>query len=542
MHPEEIPRVTEKWLASMAAGEVFEDEMRLRRADGEYRWFLVRTAPLRDEQGNVAKWYGTSTDIEDRKRAEMAARALIDAIPQQIWSGPPDGTTDYCNDRWRSYTGLELEDVQGYGWQTMVHPEDRERVLRAWHEAVANGTPFEQEERHRGRDGTYRWFLSLGVPLRDADGRIVRWYGTNTDIEDRKHFEVALNAQALRYKTLMETSTDSIYVLDDKGNLQEANPAFLRRRGYTAAEGKGLNVADWDAQWNREQLRERRRKLAGKSAVFETRHRCKDGSVFDVEVCATSVQIAGQQLLFCVTRDITDRKRAAEELEEANHQLRVLSRQLFHLQEEERRHLARELHDEIGQNLTAAKINLEIIAPDVPAKVAGRLEDSVQLLDRLLVQVRHLSLELRPALLDELGLVPTLRWLVEQQAQRAGLRTEFYAPEPFEKLSAEIQTAGFRIAQEAITNVLRHAKAQMVGVHLEIDGGQLRMKIVDDGNGFELAEVERRAHEGRGFGLMGMRERAVLVGGRLRITSSPNQGTSIEVSLPLNSSNEDDRG
>jgi signal transduction histidine kinase len=178
----------------------------------------------------------------------------------------------------------------------------------------------------------------------------------------------------------------------------------------------------------------------------------------------------------------------------------------------------------------------------VPEKVTGRLEDSVQLLDRLLTQVRHLSLALRPPLLDELGLVPTLRWLVEQQAQRAGLRTEFHAAEPFEKLRPEIQTVGFRIAQEAITNVLRHAKAGFVGVHLEIDEGQLRMKIVDDGNGFELAEVERRAHEGLGFGLMGMRERAALVGGRVRIISSPKKGTSVEVSLPLNGSGEDQIG
>jgi PAS domain S-box-containing protein len=476
--------------------------------------------------------------------------------------------------------------------------------------------------------------------------------------------EASLNPQALRYKTLMETSTDSIYVLDSKGNLQDANAAFLRRRGYTAAQAKELNVADWDAQWSREQLDERRRRLVGKSAVFETRHRCKDGSIFDVEVSATSVQIGGEQLIFCVARDITERKqadeqlrrseekfkalfnivpvgiavldsqlhtvdcnpaleqisqlsreemlgeawqrrtyinadgtvrlpgervieravaekrlvsrvetgvlmesgevvwaevsvaplalpdatavvvaqditerkRAAKELQRANDRLRILSRQLFHLQEEERRHLARELHDEIGQNLTAAKINLEIIAPGMPAKLAGRVEDSVQLLDRLLAQIRQLSLSLRPPLLDEFGLPTALRSLLEQQAQRAGLRTQFRAREPFTKLSPDIQTAGFRIVQEAITNVLRHAKARMVGVHLEIEGDNLRMKIVDDGIGFEPAEVDRQAHEGVGLGLMGMRERAAVVGGQVQITSSPEKGTSVEVSLPLNGS------
>jgi len=192
VHPEDLPRVMEKWVTDMSTGQQSEDEMRLRGADGEYRWFLVRTVPLRDQQGNLIKWYGLSIDIEHRKRAEREWQALTDAIPQQIWSGAPDGTLDYCNERWRSYTGLELENLQGDRWQTILHPEDRDRVLKAWHESVITGTTYEQEERHRSADGTYRWFLARGVPLRNAEGRIVRWYGTNTDIEDRKTAEEEL--------------------------------------------------------------------------------------------------------------------------------------------------------------------------------------------------------------------------------------------------------------------------------------------------------------------------------------------------------------
>jgi PAS domain S-box-containing protein len=141
----------------------------------------------RNERGEVV-----SLDTGDSKSAKHQLRALIDAIPQQIWSGPADGTLDYCNDGWRSYTGLELEDLRGDGWQTMLHPDERDRVLKAWRESVAKGTPYEQEERHRRADGKYRWFLTRGVPLRDAGGRIVRWYGTNTDIEDRKQAEEEL--------------------------------------------------------------------------------------------------------------------------------------------------------------------------------------------------------------------------------------------------------------------------------------------------------------------------------------------------------------
>ena len=186
-HPDD--RLVEEWQADLAAGKPFEKEVRLHRADGQYRWFLLRAVPWRGPDGNLATWYALSCDIEEQKRAGIQSRALIDAIPQQIWSGPPDGTLDYCNLRWRSYMGLGLEELQGDGWQRMLHHDDRDRVLKAWRLSVLTGTPYEQEERHCGVDGTYRWFLARGLPQRDSAGRIVMWYGTNTDIQDRKQAE-----------------------------------------------------------------------------------------------------------------------------------------------------------------------------------------------------------------------------------------------------------------------------------------------------------------------------------------------------------------
>ena len=131
IEPTDLPAYVNAWRASMATGEPFEAEARIRRADGVYRWFLSRGATLCDELGNIVKWYGTSTDIEDRKQAEEQLRTVIDAIPQQIWSGPADGLIDYCNDRWRAYHGLGLEELQGDGWQSTLHPDDRDRVLKA---------------------------------------------------------------------------------------------------------------------------------------------------------------------------------------------------------------------------------------------------------------------------------------------------------------------------------------------------------------------------------------------------------------------------
>jgi len=154
---------------------------------------LLMIRVTRDQNPLETKVVEQNADLanahEVLKREELKSRMLIDAIPQQIWSGPPDGTLDYCNQRWRSDTGLDLEELQGDGWQRMLHPDDLHRVLNAWRHSVATGTPYEQEERHRQADGTYRWFLTRGVPQLDSEGHIVRWFGTNTDIQDRKHAE-----------------------------------------------------------------------------------------------------------------------------------------------------------------------------------------------------------------------------------------------------------------------------------------------------------------------------------------------------------------
>jgi signal transduction histidine kinase len=239
-----------------------------------------------------------------------------------------------------------------------------------------------------------------------------------------------------------------------------------------------------------------------------------------------------------MTQDITERKRAAKELEEANHRLRILSRRLFEVQEEERRHLARELHDEIGQALTAAKINLQSITGNGGSATVARLQETTAILDRLLGQVRKISLDLRPSMLDDLGLVPALRSLLDQQGRRASVAVRFSAENIPEKLDPEIQTTCFRIAQEAITNTLRHAHATHVDVDLRRENGKLRLLIRDNGIGFDVESAQAQTV---GLGLIGVRERAALVGGRAKIISSPNKGTTIEVSAPLTRSERQDR-
>src|SRR5882762_2481592 len=185
-HPDD--RLMEEWRAALAAGKPFEKEARLRRADGQYRWFVIRAVPLRDEQGNIVKWYGTTSDIDDLKRAEDRVRLIINAIPTMAWTVRPDGVVDFVNQRWLDYAGLSLaEEIENP--TRVVHPEDLPRIMKKWLADMAAGELFEDEMRLRRADGEYRRFLVRTAPLRDEQGNLVKWYGASIDIEDRRRAE-----------------------------------------------------------------------------------------------------------------------------------------------------------------------------------------------------------------------------------------------------------------------------------------------------------------------------------------------------------------
>ena len=197
IHPEDLPKWLDEWRTLVASGKGGEIEARLRRHDGAYRWFLIRVEPLQDESGEIVKWYGTNTDIEDRKRAEEKLRQderdlrrITDAIPQTIVVQDPDGTPVYANQAVLDYTGLTMEDVITSDFRARIfHPEDLERLREERRAALARGLPFEIEQRALRKDGQYRWFLIRYNPFRDEQGRLVRWYATGTDIDDRKRSE-----------------------------------------------------------------------------------------------------------------------------------------------------------------------------------------------------------------------------------------------------------------------------------------------------------------------------------------------------------------
>lgn len=185
---------------AVASGEPFVVEQRYLRHDGEFRWFELRATPQKGPQGHIVRWLLLLADIEDRKRAEQALAArersldlIINTMPVLTWSARGDGTTDFFNDHYLQYTGLNQQGAEGWGWTDIFHPEDTPRLASYWRALIQAGSAGEFEARMRRYDGVYRWFLIRANPLRDEAGVIVRWYGTNTDINDRKQAEEALS-------------------------------------------------------------------------------------------------------------------------------------------------------------------------------------------------------------------------------------------------------------------------------------------------------------------------------------------------------------
>jgi signal transduction histidine kinase len=265
--------------------------------------------------------------------------------------------------------------------------------------------------------------------------------------------------------------------------------------------------------------------------------------------------------------EITERVRAEEALQQYAARWQALSRQLIAAQEGERRRIARELHDQIGQALTAIKIDLQLVqrqaalghAPDAvavapPPAVDARLEQSIALVERTIQQVREVSLDLRPSILDDLGLPSALLWYAEEQARRAGFQAELAIEQIETRLPPELEITCFRVAQEAITNIVRHAGARRAGVVLRCQKDTLILTISDDGIGFDPATLAAETARGapaegpppadgrtgvpdvsrlRGLGLAGMHERMLLAGGQLTIESVPGAGTTVRAVFPL---------
>ena len=351
---------------------------------------------------------GRNLAKEVLQNSEDSLRLIIDTIPVMAWTVRPDGAVDFINKRWQSYTGISLEEGLKEPTGT-IHPEDLERVIERWAADMATGEPYEEEMRLRRADGAYRWFLVRTVPLRDHLGKIVKWFGTSTEIEDRKQAEDAL-----------------------RGSLDE---------------------------------------------------------------------------------------------------LRALAARLQTIREEERTRVAREIHDELGQALTAIKLESALLIRGLPVEAKeelNRAQSIVELVEGTIQAVRRISTELRPAILDDMGLVAAVEWAAAEFQNRTGMKCRLDLPRDDLVIDRESATALFRMLQETLTNVARHAHATEVNVSLASENGSLVLEIQDNGVGI----AKERLSASTSLGILGMRERAILLGGELIVEGAPGKGTRATVRIP----------
>jgi PAS domain S-box-containing protein len=349
------------------------------------------------------------------------------------------------------------------------------------------------------------------------------------EISEREKAQQALRISEARYRSVFDSATDGMLVLDETGLIIEANPAASSMHGYSSGTLVNRSIKELigpDHQHLHEEF-QRQLKNFG-SARLDSRHRRSDGEMIDVEVRGNRVTYGGQQRLLAIITDVSERNLSAR-------QHAILSRKVLMAQEEERARVSRELHDELGQILTAMHLELDWLAKQLgsdPPAAESSLTNATTMVEKAAEELRHICRGLRPPLLDDLGLEPAANLLIEEFQERTKIKVdlEIQLYEGKQGMAPEVALATYRILQEALHNISRHAGATEVSISLADRSGELLLSIYDNGRGFDLHEVEGT----KGCGLAGMRERAFLVNGIIDIRSEPFQGTRVVLKAPLN--------
>ena len=552
-------------------------ERQVLRKDGSKIWVAMNARVVRDQQGKVLHYEGTSQDISEKKRAEMrselfsnlarklsgastqsvAARIIVDSANELFgWDSCKLDLYDAASDL--VYPILNVDTIGGQRVDVTTSIETQNptprsrRVIDHGPELILREEPLKFDDDSIPFGDKSKPSASLmAVPISHIDNVIgllaiyryaPRAY-TNSDLKDlhalatycgaalnRIRTEESLRNSEERYRELFESAKDAYYVHDLSGRYTSVNRAAEKLSGRTRDEIIGRCFNDFIPPEHWETIKEHlcRKLRAEGETTYEIEVVSRDGRRIPVEVSSHLIYENGVAVRVQGTaRDITERKRAEEALQR-------YPRQLIEAQEAERQSIARELHDQIGQVLTAIHLNLRA-AWEKCDSIAARalIDEGVGIVDQAFDQVRNLSFELRPSLLDDLGLVAALRWYTDRFAHRTGIHTttDIDFPELPERLGRELETACFRVAQEALTNVARHAKARNVALKLKSLSHEIRLSIQDDGVGFDL-DSQQLAPFATRVGLRGMRERALALGGRLDVRSSPSGGTMICAHFP----------
>src|SRR6201997_3624979 len=343
IHPEDRPQVEQKARMEASGKEWLDSQIdfRIILPDGTIKHLQSVAHPVRDDSGEITEVVGTVMDVTEQwkaraelekafeeikqrteaaRRSERELRDVVNTVPAYVWRTSPEGHVDFVNDRWLQFTGLALEEAFGWNWEAVLHPDDRTRVVADWHTALKNGQAMEREARVRRVDGEYCWWFIRNVPLRDETGKLVRWYGTAIDIEDRKRAEQALRKSEERWRSVFENSAIGVALTDLNGRFLATNHVYQKVTGYTEEELRELAFLDVTHEDYREGNWELITELLeGKRRQFqiEKKYRRKDGSLIWVSNNVSLVPGTERvpRFIMALSEDITERKRAEEALQ-----------------------------------------------------------------------------------------------------------------------------------------------------------------------------------------------------------------------------------
>ena len=527
-------------------GETSGPDQEFRFIDKGGRTHWVETTSVRTDFNGSPALLVTYMKVAKRHEVQEALREseerlklMIEATNDAVWDWDlPTGRTLF-NPRYYTMLGYEPYEFPQTidSWRMLIQPEDRERAEKTLSDHVEGKTEsYTSEFRLRTKSGGCRWILSRGmVMVRNAEGQPLRMLGTHRDVTERHEAEAALRESEERFRALIENAPVAIGVTRD-GKTVYGNEAYLRMFGITTLKQVvGHPLTDLVAPQCRKEVAERAlRRTRGEPAgdEYEMKAMRLDGQQFPCRVAVTVLVLSDGPAELAFFFDLATQKDFEKKLEDSRVKMRNLAVHLLHAREEERKRVAREIHDELGQILTALKMDLQWIekkfAPRT-TQVIKKIHDVVGLADQTIQMVHRISSELRPGMLDDLGLAAAIEWLGGDFSRRNGIPCRVDITTPESRIGGNSSTALFRIVQEALTNVARHAHASRASVELWEADHTLTIRVKDDGRGV----TEEQSTSPLSFGLIGIRERVQGLGGEMSITGRPGAGTILEVTIPL---------
>jgi PAS domain S-box-containing protein len=502
---------------------------------------------------------GASLDRAEQD-SEERYRALVTMTAQLVWRCDAQGRNIWISDSQAATQDRDPESVKNSGWLEMLHPEDREHAAKVWAECVRTGAPYHHEFRCRVADGTYHYFDSRAVAIRSADGTIREWMGANFDISDRKQAEAALRANEERMRFSLEAAHFGTW----DWNIVTGKTQWSENMEQVFGVAPGSFDGTFESAMQSVHADDRasivqaiERAISGDGTYrAEYRRACSDGSyawiesmgkvIYDdqhrpIRMMGVSMDVTGRKrieaALLTTQSDLEKRvQERTADLELAQASLRHLSARLLQAQDEERRRIARELHDSAGQLLAALSMTLTPLELELRASQqsgADAVVSSMKLVDELSRELRTISHLLHPPMLDEAGLEFALRWYVEGFAERSEIDVEFDFPENLGRLPRDVETTIFRLIQESLTNIHRHAESPTATIRLWRENRHINVEVRDHGKGMPTEAKKGAIRTSRtGVGIQGMRERVRELGGLLDIQSDKN-GTIVLARVPF---------